>query len=126
MLLTEVTVAFILTSQDRPKSAPDPRLKISKRTSKFQSFLLYTALKLLFEKNLTTPKKIERMDPMGFFYTRSVGKPKKIEVGTFWGNFGNAKTKLRGETHLSRSALYVMREIFWFCSLGQQVKLEIL
>ena len=37
----------------------------------------------------------------------------------------NAEKTERG-TLWSRPALYVMRETFWFCSLGQQVKFEIL
>ena len=44
-----------------------------------QSFKLFssTALRNFFEKCLTTPKKIERGDPLGFFYTQSVAKPKE-------------------------------------------------
>ena len=47
---------FPVTSRDRPKLAPYPRLKNSKRTSKFQSILFYST-KNFFEKSLTTPKK---------------------------------------------------------------------
>ena len=36
------------------------------------------------------------------------------------------RKKLKGGTLWSRPVLYVMREISWFCSLGQQVKFEIL
>ena len=45
-----------------------------------------------------------------FFPKKCLAMPKKTERGTLW----------------SRPALYVMRETFWFCSLGQQVKFEIL
>ena len=77
------------------------------------------------------PKQIERGDLLQFFYTQSVAKPKKIEEGTPWGIFFRKKVsqcrkKLKGGTLWSRPALYVMRETFWFCSLGQQVKFEIL
>ena len=76
----------------------------------FQSILFYSTKNFL-KKVSQRRKKIERGDPLGFFYTHSDAKQqKKIEGGTLW----------------SRLALYVMRETFWFCSLGQQVKFEIL
>ena len=115
-------------------------LKNSKRTSKSQftvlenrkskSILFYSTK--FFEKSLTTPKKIEKGDPLGFFSIPSLSQnPKKIEGGTPLGNFfpkksRNAEKKLKGGTLWSRPVLYVMRETFWFCSLGQQVKFEIL
>ena len=123
------------------------------------------------KKSLTTPKKNEREDPLGFFYTQSVAKPKKMKgdpLGDFFpkkslttpkkmkgrtlcdfstpslsqnpkkiegGPFGEfcfpkkslamPKKTERG-TFWSRPALYVMRETYRFCSLGQQVKFEIL
>ena len=49
--------------------------------------------------------------PFGeFFFRKKSRNAEKTERGTLW----------------SRPALYVMRETFWFCSLGQQVKFEIL
>ena len=101
----------------------------SKIAKGHQSFKVFssTALKF-FLKSLTTPKKIERGDPSGFFYTQSVAKPKKkLKGGPFGEIFFSEKSlampkKLKGGTLWSRPALYVMRETFWFCSLGQQVK----
>ena len=78
------------------------------------------------------PKKIERGDPLGFFDTQSVAKPKKKLKGDSLGknvfrkkSLAMTKKTERG-TLLSRPALSVKRESFWFCSLGQQVKFEIL
>ena len=46
------------------------------------------------KKSLTTPKKIERTDPLGFFYTQSVAKPKKMEGGPFGEKFFSEKKSL--------------------------------
>ena len=75
---------YFLPSRDRPKSSPYPRLKNSKRTSKFQSILFYST-KNFSKKVSQRRKKIERGDPLGFFYTQSVAKLKKNEGGTLWG-----------------------------------------
>ena len=66
--------------------------------------------KKFWEKSLTMPKKIERGAFGIFLYPVCRKTQKKLKGGTLW----------------SRPALYVMRETFWFCSLGQQVKFEIL
>ena len=78
----------------------------SKIAKGHQSFKVFssTALKF-FLKSLTAPK-IERGDPLGFFYTQSVAKPKKNEGGTLWGNFFSGKKsqcrkKLKGDPLVS-------------------------
>ena len=118
------------TSRDRPKSAPYPRLKNSKRTSKFQSILFYST-KTFFEKSLTTPKKIERGTLWDISIPSLSQNPKKMKGGPFGKFFfpkkvSQCQKKLKGGTLWSRPAVYVMRETFWFCSLGQQMKFEIL
>ena len=74
------------TSRERPKSAPYPRLKNSKRTSKFPSFgeLGLLLWKFFFEKSHNA-EKTEREDPLGFFNIHSVAKLQKIEGGPFRG-----------------------------------------
>ena len=96
-----------ITSRDRPKSAPYPRLKNSKKTSKCQVFS-FTVLEnrnffeKKFSKKLHTQKngssgapelasaspwrakvsqcrKTERVDPLRFFNIHSVAKHEKIE-----------------------------------------------
>ena len=100
---------YVKTSRDRPKSAPYPRLKISKKTSTCQ----FTVLKkrktkkwtewraegtLRREKQIfevSQCRKTERGDPSGFLNTQSVAKHQKIERGKIF-IFGkkphNAKT----------------------------------
>ena len=54
------------------------RIQGSKIAKGHQSFKVFSSTGLKFSlKNLTTPEKIERGDPLGFFYTQSVAKPKK-------------------------------------------------
>ena len=55
----------LLTSRDRPKSAPYPRLKNSKRTSKFQSILFYSTN--FFLKKVSQRRKKWRSGPFGIF-----------------------------------------------------------
>ena len=73
-----------------------PHLRGSKIAKGHQSFKVFssTALKKIFEKSLTTPKKIEMGDPLGFFYTQSVAKPKKMKGGPF-GEISFPKKKTR-------------------------------
>ena len=105
----------------------------SKIAKGHQSFKVFssTALKIFLKKSNNAEKNLKG-DPLGFFYTQSVAKPKKkLKRGTLWGKFffrkksRNAEKTERGSLW-SRPALYVMRETFRFCSLGQQVKFEIL
>ena len=75
----------MLTIRERPKSAPYPRLKNSKRTSKFPSF---GELGLLLWKNFSQCRKNWKGGPFGIFHVHSVAKLQKIEGGTVsWGNF---------------------------------------
>ena len=55
-----------LTSRERPKSAPYPRLKTSKRTSNFQVLVNWEHFyeNFFFEKSPTMPKKTEKEDPL--------------------------------------------------------------
>ena len=88
------------TSRDRPKSAPYPRLKNSKKTSKCQVFVYSSRnskffRKIFFEKNYILKKwtewranvsqcrKTERGDPLRFFNIHSVAKHEKIEENFF-------------------------------------------
>ena len=93
----------------------------------------FYSTKNCFLKKVSQRRKNERGDPLGFFYTQSVAKPKtKLKGGPSGENFfseekvSQCRKKLKGGSLWSRPALYVMRETFWFCSLGQQVKFEIL
>ena len=81
------------------------------------------------------PKKTEMEDPLGFFNMHSVAKLQKNEGVLFGGK--NVKkvaqcwTKSKGWTLWSCpvlyvTLLYVLLKPFWFSSLGQQVKFEIL
>ena len=94
----KVTLNIVITtSRDRPKSAPYPRLKNSKKTSKCQVFS-FTVLenrklfeKKVFEKITYSKKwtewrakvsqcqKTEMGDLLGFFNIQSVAKHEKIE-----------------------------------------------
>ena len=95
------------TSRDRPKSAPYPRLKNSKKTSKCQVLFYSTRKSKFFEKNffekityskkngpsgapglasaspwrakVSQCRKTERVDPLRFFNIHSVAKHEKIE-----------------------------------------------
>ena len=87
------------TSRDRPKSAPYPRLKNSKKTSKCQVFF-YSSRKsnFFFEKNYILKKwtewranvsqcrKTERGDSLRFFNIHSVAKHEKIEEKIYFRN----------------------------------------
>ena len=87
---------------------------------------------MFFEKSLTTPKKIERGILWDFSIPSLSQNPKKLKgdpLGKilFRKKVSQCRKKTeRGIILWSRPALYVMRENFWFCSLGQQVKFEIL
>ena len=63
---TQFTSNKISTSRDRPKSVPYPRLKNSRRTSKFQSILFYSTKKIYFEKVSKRRKKLKG-GPFGIF-----------------------------------------------------------
>ena len=95
----------------------------------FQSIPFYST-KFIFKKVSQRRKKLKG-GPFGIFLYPVCRKPKKIEGGPFGEFFFRKKSlampkKLKGGTLWSRPALYVMRETFWFCSLGQQMKFEIL
>ena len=78
-------------------------------------------------KSLTTPKEKSK-GPFGIFlYPVCRKSQKKFPLGKnfFQKKSRNAEKTERG-TLWSRPAWYVMRETFWFCSQGQQVKFEIL
>ena len=84
------------TSRDRPKSAPYPRLKNSKTTSKCQVLFYSTRKSKFFEKKISKKlhtqkkwtewrakvsqcRKTEREDLLRFFNIHSVAKHEKIE-----------------------------------------------
>ena len=81
---------FRKTSRDRPKSAPYPRLKNSRKTSKCQvfSFTVFEN-RIFFQKifkkrtewraKVSQCRKTERGDPLRFFNIHSVAKHEKIE-----------------------------------------------
>ena len=115
---------------NKPGPAQVQGSKIAKGHQSFRVFSS-TALKTFFEKSLTTPKKLKGGTLWDFSISSLSQNPKKIEGGPFGKfffrkNLAMPKNKLKGGTLWSRPALYVMRETFWFCSLGQQVKFEIL
>ena len=106
------------TSRDRPKSAPYPRLKNSKKTSKCQVFS-FTVLenRKFFEKKIrkityskkwtdwrakvSQCRKTERGDPLRFFNIHSVAKHEKIEENKnfyFRGKISQCRKKLKGGT----------------------------
>ena len=96
----------VSTSRDRPKSAPYPRLKNSKKTSKCQVFFYRSRKSKIFRNfflkklhtkkigpsgapglasaspwraNVSQCRKTERGDPLRFFNIHSVAKHEKIE-----------------------------------------------
>ena len=102
----DVLQQWMLTSRDRPKSAPYPRLKNSKKTSRCQVLFYSTRKSKFFEKEFFEKKhtqkigpggapgpasaspwrakvsqcrKTERGDPLWFFNIHSVAKHEKIE-----------------------------------------------
>ena len=75
-------VSYNITSRDRPKSAPYPRLKNSKRTSKFQSILFYST-KNFFKKSHNAEKKIEWGTLWDFSIPSLSQNPKKLKGGPF-------------------------------------------
>ena len=82
-------------------------------------------------KKVSKRQKIERGGLRDFSIPSLSQNPKNIEGGSFGKNSSPKKSlamlkKTERGTLWSRPALYVMRETFWFCSLGQQVKFEIL
>ena len=116
------------TSRDRPKSAPYPRLKNSKKTSKCQVLFYSTRKSKFFEKNFSKKlhtqkngpsgapglasaspwrakvsqcRKTERGDPLRFFNIHSVAVHEKIEENKnfhFREKTHNAEKKLKGGT----------------------------
>ena len=92
-LTTEISLntLFVGTSRDRPKSAPYPRLKNSKKTSKCQVFV-YSSRKskifrIFFLKKLHT-KKMDRVARRGSL-ARAPGaltshNAEKLKGGTLW------------------------------------------
>ena len=122
--------SYNTTSRDRPKSAPYPRLKNSRKTSKCQVLFYSTRKSKFFEKkifeknyskkwtkNLTMPKKTERGDPLGFFNIHSVAKHQKKCRGDPLGkNFIFRKKclaapkKMKGGSLWSRPVWYVTRK----------------
>ena len=135
------------TSRDRPKSAPYPRLKNSKKTSKCQVFS-FTVLenRNFFEKNfsknyilkkwterrakISQCRKTERGDPLRFFNIQSVAKHQKKCGGPFGGKFFRKslavpKKNERGDPLVSPGKVcYAEKQEkpFWFSSLGQIVQ----
>ena len=119
---------FDETSRDRPKSAPYPRLKNSKKTSKCQVLFYSTRksnfLEKKFSKKLHTQKngpsgapglastsswrakvsqcrKTERGNPLRFFNIHSVAKHEKIEENKnfhFREKISQCRKKLKGGT----------------------------
>ena len=94
--MTKLFLKLARTSRDRPKSAPYPRLKNSKKTSKCQVLYYSTRKSKFFEKKFSKKlhtqkmdrvarakvsqcRKTERGDPLRFFNMHSVGKHEKIE-----------------------------------------------
>ena len=116
----------LLTNRDRPKSAPYPRLKNSKKTSKCQVLFYSTReskfFEKIFSKKLHTQKngpsgapglasaspwrakvsqcrKTERGDPLRFFNIHSVAKHEKIEENKnfhFREKISQCRKKLKG------------------------------
>ena len=107
-----------LTSRDRPKSAPYPRLKNSKKTSKCQVLFYSTRKSKFFEKiffekityskkwtewraKVSQCRKTERGDPLRFFNIHSVAKHEKIEENKnfhFREKISQCRKKLKGGT----------------------------
>ena len=119
------------TSRDRPKSAPYPRLKNSKRTSKFQSILFYSTKKIFLKKVSQRRKKLKGGTLCGFSIPSSLSQnPKKLKGGPFREifsrkNVSQCRKNWKGwGTLWSRPALYVMQETFWFCSLANRWNLN--
>ena len=92
----KLVLGYPKTSRDRPKSAPYPRLKNSKKTSKCQVLFYSTRKSNIFEKfffekityskkwtewraKVSQCRKTERGDPLRFFNIHSVAKHEKIE-----------------------------------------------
>ena len=75
-----------LTSRDRPKSAPYPKLKNSKRTSKFQSILFYSTKKFFLPlKKVSQRRKTLKGGTLWDFSIPSLSQnPKKIEGENFF------------------------------------------
>ena len=93
------------TSRERPKSAPYPRLKNSKRTSNFQVLVNWEHLrkKKNFEKSPTMPKKTEREDPLV-----SSG------IVCYAGNlFGSVPWANRYNLASSQNFVELLVELFW-------------
>ena len=115
-LLNQINLLIlIITSRDRPKSAPYLRLKYSKKTSKCQSIgELGTLLWKKIWKKSHNAEKTENEDPLGLLNIHFVAKLAqnwKVDPLVSPGNVCYAEKK---------------EKPFWFSSLGQQVKFEIL
>ena len=116
------------TSRERSKSAPYPRLKNSKRTSKFPSFgelgLLFLVIFFL-KKSLTMPKKNRKGGPFGIFQHPFFCKtPKNWRGDPFvgkiflWKKSRTVPKKSKGRTFWSRPVMFVTRETFLVQFLG--------
>ena len=78
----------------------------SKIAKGHQSFKVFSSTALIFfEKSLTTPKKFERGDLLGFFYTQSVAKPKKKLKGGPFGEIFLPKKSLAMPKKTERGTL---------------------
>ena len=91
------------TSRERPKSAPYPRLKNSKRTSKFPNFgELGLLLWKFFLKSLTMPKKLKGRTLWDFSTSILLQNSKKLKgdpfVGKifFWKKVAQCRKNLKG------------------------------
>ena len=94
------------TSQDRPKSAPYPRLKNSKRTSKCQ----FTVLENRKTKKWTEWRGKRRTFPiLSTFLSQLKGGPFG-EKTNFRKKVSQCRNKLKGGTLWSRPVWYVMRK----------------
>ena len=72
------------TSRDRPKSAPYPRLKNSKRTSKFQTWsILFYSTENFFCKKSQNAEKNWKRGTLGIFLPSLSQNPKQLKGGPF-------------------------------------------
>ena len=107
---------FVKTSRDRPKSAPHPRLKNSKKTSKCQvfSFTVLENRKFFEKKGPSGALKSHNAEklkggPLRFFNIHSVAKHEKIEENKnfyFRKKSHSAEKKLKGGDPLGFSNIH--------------------
>ena len=126
-------IIFTIQKQQAGTGPSRRHIQCSKIAKGHQSFKVFssTALKFCFKKVSQRQKKLKGGTLWDFSIPCLSQNPKKRR-GTLWGKIFSRKkvsqhrNKLKGVTFWPRPALNVMRETFWFCSLGQQVKFEIL